>query len=250
MNEPSEKVQIGQKFRMPARTFNSFVDAAKYVSNQTHRGARPGANNRDEIILLRNKTDSNLPACSIVGIGEPIATPTTNLVAFLSGTAFDGVAPTLASHLGKFVILDRAMAPDGIDEVGIHGNYQVKVQINSGEEWYPCADIDDNSTSHLILRPYGAAQVLWKETGTGEKWATVRLGNPTGIVVLHGTLLGSLSQGGYANASLCYNGSTHTQLVYDRLMKSGSEAIESGKEIFATYFPDEQKFYVSEAECA
>ena len=47
-----------------------------------------------------------------------------------------------------------------------------------------------------------------------------------------------------------HRGTNYTQRVYDLLMKSGSTAIASGKKIAATYFPDEQKFYVTEAECA
>ena len=65
-------------------------------------------------------------------------------------------------------------------------------------------------------------------------------------ITFRGTLSGSLSVGGSANANLTGIG---TETVYDCLMKAGSSAIASGKKIVATWYSDAQKFYVDEAEC-
>jgi hypothetical protein len=56
------------------------------------------------------------------------------------------------------------------------------------------ADIDDGDTFHLVSASSGAAKVLWKESGTGDKWALVTIGDeapeaPREIVLtFHGDL--------------------------------------------------------------
>jgi hypothetical protein len=77
----------------------------------------------------------------------------------------------------------------------------------------------------------------------------VRIGNPAGISALHGTLSAALNQGSCADASLAFNGSQYTQRVYDLLLAS-SLSLPSGTTIVATYWPDEQKFYVTGAACS
>ena len=42
--------------------------------------------------------------------------------------------------------------------------------------WSANADIDDGDPSHLVSADSGAAKVLWKESGTGERWAVVQCG--------------------------------------------------------------------------
>ena len=79
--------------------------------------------------------------------------------------------------------------------------------------------------------------------GPGADWPTQRHCD------LKRHLSGALNQGSYVDASLTYNGSSYTQRVYDLLMKAGATAIASGKPIVAAYFPDQQKFYVTEAQC-
>ena len=66
----------------------------------------------------------------------------------------------------------------------------------TGQSWYQYADIDDGQSGHLIARPYGGARILWlADTSGGEQWALVRIGNPSGIAALHGTLSAALNQG-------------------------------------------------------
>lgn len=211
-----------------------------------------------DIILVQNNSGSDQDQFAVLGIDEPVSdisdADTANQ--FIENPVVKGVSPTLANHLGKFVVLIEAVASGKTGRGVISGIVPCKVKVEStasnpltGQSWYQYADIEPSTMSRLILRPYGAAQVLWKANTTGDQWALVRLGLPGGITTLHGTLSASLSQGSYADASLSFNGSSYTQRVYDLLMKSGAKDIASGKKITATYFPDEQKFYVTEAEC-
>ena len=168
-----------------------------------------------------------------------------------------GSLPSFRSHLGNFAVLVEPVAAGDVGLAVVSGVVPVKVYMSStaswpltGQSWYDYADIDDGQSGHLIARPYGGARILWlADTSGGEQWALVRIGNPAGIGALHGTLSAALNQGSYADASLAFNGSQYTQRVYDLLLASG-QSLPSGTTIVATYWPDEQKFYVTGAACS
>jgi hypothetical protein len=100
-------------------------------------------------------------------------------------------------------------------------------------------------SSHSGFSASTAAKV-WTSTGLDGKEHIVAC---SGSIIAKGTLSGSLSYGGNANASLTIDGVSVTVTVYDYLMKSGATAIASGKKIVAQYFPNDKKWYVTEAEC-
>ena len=101
-------------------------------------------------------------------------------------------------------------------------------------------------SSHSGFSASTAAKV-WTSQGSDGKEYIVAC---SGSTIAKGTLSGSLSQGSSASASLTIDGVSVTVTVYDYLMKSGATAIVSGKKIVAQYFPSENKWYVTEAECA
>jgi hypothetical protein len=50
----------------------------------------------------------------------------------------------------------------------------VKIDIVNANHWH--ADVADNVAANLKSSAGGAAQIVWKESGTGVKWGVVRLG--------------------------------------------------------------------------
>jgi hypothetical protein len=54
------------------------------------------------------------------------------------------------------------------------GVFAAKLNVQAESDEY--ADVEDGVMSRLKTGTSGAAQVLWKESGTGEKWGVVRLG--------------------------------------------------------------------------
>jgi len=258
--DETRRLSPGDRWTPMASVINGWQDAADYVHDlERGGGPLPGTSSlvQGTIVPVKNNSGADCDRFSVLGIDSPIFSPTDNLDVFKTRPGLVGVSPTLANHLGNFVVLLRPAASGAIVPAMIAGIVPCKVKIEAtasnpltGQSWYQYADIEASTTSRLTLRPFGAAQVLWKaSTSTGDQWALVRIGPPSGIVILSGTLSAALSQGSYADASLTYNGSTPTQRVYDLLMKSGATAIANGKKIVATYFPDQQKFYVTEAEC-
>jgi hypothetical protein len=260
MADDTKRFSSGDRWNPTASVLNGWQDASDYVRDLERGGgsdAIPMGLIRGDVLPVKNNSGADRGRFDIVGLDTPIFTPSQNQDLFCSRPGLLGVSPVLANHLAKFAVFLRPVPQGKMGPALISGVVPCKVKVENtvsnpltGQSWYDYADVEAGVFTRLILRPHGACRVLWKAaTSAGDQWALVRIGNPTGIVTLRGTLLGALSQGSYADASLNYNGSTYTQRVYDYLMKSGATAIPTGKKILATYFPDEQKFYAAEVEC-
>jgi hypothetical protein len=155
----------------------------------------------------------------------------------LSGLGFDAWVSETAYEIG--------------DTVTYGGTIYVCTEANSDEVWDAEKWEDQPSISGLVLRPYGAAQILWRAGGSGTadghwEWALVRLGTPSGQQVYTGYLLEELDDGTGAQAMLT---STNRQKVYDFLLDDSGN-LPPAALIVATYFPDQLKFYVTAAKCS
>jgi hypothetical protein len=149
------------------------------------------------------------------------------------------------------------IASGSIGKARIDGIVAAKIQVTAGLEWYDHADVTHNDATKLTLLPSGAAQVLWKEEGTGTKWALIRLGNPHGNVTLQMKLDATLTAQSSAAASI-WDGdplvdTTNNCTLYageanGSLMSSGS-SFASGKYVWGTWFPRSRKWLLSNAGC-
>jgi len=69
------KVSSGDPLRIPAETFNTFVDASQDFLNRRHGVRLPGpATGYDGTILIRNDSGSDLDRFSVLGIADYIIT--------------------------------------------------------------------------------------------------------------------------------------------------------------------------------
>ena len=180
MGDTLKKVKSGDPLVIPAQTFNTFIDAARdFRRRQLHQGQRPQpATRHTGLVLVKNASGSDRNRFDILGIDAPIFTPSESVESFKNAVALSGVTPSEASHSGSFVIL---LEPVGSGEIGLacaQGVCPVKVNVTDTD--HPYADVSDGEASSLTSGTSGAAFILWKETGTGEKWAVVRLGVPAG----------------------------------------------------------------------
>ena len=87
-----------------------------------------------------------------------------------------GATPDEEDHVGKFAILLEPIADGKIGVGCLGGVCPVKIDVEDEDHGY--ADIADAEAGNLKSCDCGAAQILWKEDGTGTKWAVVRLGVP------------------------------------------------------------------------
>jgi len=246
-------VQPGQKRVMPAAVWNAFLDASDYVRQmQASGGAIAGGSPANYSVKpIRNDSGSTAGWLEVLGIGDPLYGPSDNLDEFRSRPAFKGVTPTISSHTGKFAICLEPIADDGIGMALVSGVVPVKVYVGTGEEWYGFADVKDGYGSYLTLLPCGSAQVLWKESGTGAKWAIVRLGNPQMHVECWCVLDEDLIPTKHATASVYsapgIDTGNHIE-VYDALLRDGT-AIPAGALVKATFFLESRTWWVTAARC-
>jgi len=176
MADVLKKVQRGQQLVIPASTYNAFVDAAQdYQRRKLSQQSTGQSTSRDaDMVLIKNGSGADRARFEILGINTPVITPTDNLDEFRNRVALSGVVPTAANHWGKFVVLAEPIRNGLLGQAWLSGVCPVKVDVANANHWH--ADIADNSAANLKSSGGGAAQILWKESGTGVKWAVVRLG--------------------------------------------------------------------------
>jgi hypothetical protein len=177
MGDTLKKVTAGQRLQMPASTFNTFIDVARaWLADQQATGGEGRIEARQTgTILVRNDTDTDLPQFAVLGISGVVFTATDNEAEFRRRQCYTGIAPTVAGHFGGwFCVLSEPLADGKIGRAVVDGVTPVKVNVVDEDHWF--ADVADDDTDKLTSGPDGAAQILIKEPGTGQKWAVVRLG--------------------------------------------------------------------------
>ena len=88
-----------------------------------------------------------------------------------------GVTPA-AGHAGKFVVLLEPLKANAIGS-GLAAGV-CPVQVNVTDAGHTFADIASGQCGYLASGATGTATILWKESGTGTKWALVRVANASG----------------------------------------------------------------------
>jgi hypothetical protein len=177
MSEPLRKVQSGQRLRIPAAAYNAFVDAARDLRSRQQSQSQQLAVSQPEAVVtvrVKNTSVSDVARFGVLGIDQPLFTPTANIEEFKNRVVLQCSSPSVASHTGKFVIAAEPIASGQIGTAFITGVCVAKVEITSANDVY--ADVKA-SAAELKTGSSGLAQILWKESGTGTgKWAIVRLG--------------------------------------------------------------------------
>jgi hypothetical protein len=192
MGDPFKKVQRGDPLRIPAETFNTFIDAAKDFRNRTQNLARRGQSDvlQSGIILVKNGTANDLERFHVLGIERPIFTPAESLFSFHDQIAVLGATPNEDHHLGRFLVLQEPLRAGMIGRAVVSGVTPVRLNVLDEEhEW---ADIEEGETDSLKTDTAGSAFILWKEPSGGSgyggygygygyygslRWALVRIGN-------------------------------------------------------------------------
>lgn len=133
-------------------------------------------------VVIKNSTGADRSQCEVLGISGVEVLPADDFAEFQSRSAFTGAIPATASHSnGRFAILAEPI-PNG--EYGrAYISNLAAVQINVTDANHSFADITDATTAKLASVESGPCVILWKESGTGDKWAIVRFGGTGGGAV-------------------------------------------------------------------
>jgi hypothetical protein len=247
-----QKVQPGQRRILPAAVWNAMLETVEYVQAlRESGGALIGASAAPVCVKpVKNTSGQDVARFEVLGIDDILFYPYDDQDEFCARPALKGVVPRLPDHAGKFCVLAEPAASDDMALAVLSGVVPVKVQVDSNQSWYGYADVS-TVKEHLILQPYGPAQVLWKESGTGEKWALVRLGNPGGMLSSWGKLDAVLSPNSSAPVSLWWNGSDtgFDVTAYDWLLASGT-TLPAQTKVKVEWFPQERVWWITAAECS
>jgi len=128
-------------------------------------------------VHVKNASGADRARFAVLGIDSPIFSPSEAADNFANQVALVGVTPT-ADHAGKFVVLLEPIADGEIGQAVVSGVTPVKVNVT--DEAHTRADVQAGQAGYLASGDSGSALILWKEAGTGEKWALVNLGMPSG----------------------------------------------------------------------
>lgn len=172
-----QKVQSGDKLRIPAEFFNTCIDMAE-VFQKTHHNQTPGKSNGhpselDVRIQMRNSSGGNLAQFSPVALGDLIITPERNEQAFRNNTPVFEYAEAEAKKL--FGILQQPLVEDEVGDVLLVGITPVRMMVSSESHKY--ADL--GMSGGLKSAQSGNARILWKEDIGDDKWAILLLGAPS-----------------------------------------------------------------------
>lgn len=168
-------VQRGQPLRIPAADWNAIVDATRaHLEDQLGNGGTTTSGGKQAgVVFVKNASGAAVDRFAVLGIGGPIITPTDNADEFKRQVAVSGVTPT-SGHAGKFVILLEPAPSGGIVRAVVAGVSIVKVNVIAAAHEF--AEVKAGDAAKLDSAAQGTARILWKESGTGDKWAIVRLG--------------------------------------------------------------------------
>lgn len=166
--------------RISADTWNRIIDATRaFYEGQSPapgKGGTPATagNRQASVILVKNSSGTDQDRFAVLGIDAPIILPDDHEDEFKRQVALSCVTPTAADHQSRFVILLEPLPSGGIGRACVDGVTIVRLQVENEDD--TVAGVADNDATHLVSGAGGTCPILWKEDGTGEKWAIVRMG--------------------------------------------------------------------------
>lgn len=185
MADKMKKVRPGEPLRIPAGTFNTFIDTARDYLNRTHgigRGPVAGAVALDTgTVLVRNDTGVDVDRFGVLGVDSIVIAPTDNPDEFKSRPILSVVTPVIpGAHSENFVVLAEPLPHEAteadrpIGQAVIDGVTVAVVNVQHAD--HECAVPVNGTRTNFNSAAIGPVRIIYKEAGTGYKWALVRLG--------------------------------------------------------------------------
>lgn len=156
---------------LDSASWNEFAETSDYVKGLQHPVAKgePVKLARGNVVAAVKLDDAH-PSYSVLAITRSGSDEPTQ-VQLGEPPAFETADP---SEGDTFVITQQHGATGQLVSATIQGITWAKVDIQ--DEADDTAGIDDGETAHLISGTDKPAKILWKESGTGVKWAVILIG--------------------------------------------------------------------------
>lgn len=247
MGDPLKKVLPGQELTISADAYNAFVDAANAAKGNRSLGQSGiGTLARGGLVKVKNATAAALGRFAPVGLNGVAITPGGSLQNFQNTPIFIAAAPGSSTYLGKWAVLQEPLAADLIGDAVVSGLTVAQITVNHAA--HDRVDVSTSGGSSLVSSFYGAGEILYAESGTGSKWALIRLGAWV-APVLKAKSTAAIAAGGSGTVTIYRNGSaTETVTAYLNWM-DGNQAVAANTELLIQYFRDEAKWIIIGAEC-
>ena len=176
----AKQVTSGEKFRFSARTYN---DMNQLIESNRMGGLSMQAQTlrtNQDFVFVKNTSGINVNRYGILGISGIVFDPQTALPAFTSKVVFEGTVPQETQD-GRFLICAEPIRNGAMGRCWADGIVITKVSVSDASHNY--ATILNNNVSRLKSAENGLCYILWKESGTGTKWAVLRFGGSGGSSV-------------------------------------------------------------------
>lgn len=229
-----------------AGAWNELVSAAAYVDRARRSDRRPGRGLQfpdATRVRVKNASGVDRDRFGVLGIDDSVFTPTTNAGRFKNAIYLEGNTPAAPDHYGKILVLCQPIKAGKIGWAWATGSCVVQVSFAYDDQ--PYADIKDGDAGLLEADEGGGAQILWKESGTGAKWAIVRLGIPW-YPTIEGTLDSDVTAAG--NTTVSVAGTSRDITAYMPTSPGTGKKWASGSTVFCARIVDAWKI-ISVAVC-
>lgn len=172
-----EKVQSGQRWKPPsAAAHNATAEATEFYHRHMRLGV-PGnfaPGRQSTTVLVRNDSGADITdRFPVLGLDDVVITPTANEGEFLRGPLFSAKKVAIETHYHKTCIAQQPLRDGEIGPAVIDGVTHCKIDVQHADDRW-AGPIDDDTGN--LISGYGSARILYKESGTGDKWAVVQLG--------------------------------------------------------------------------
>lgn len=172
----AKQVTSGEKFHFSARAYNEMnrvIEDGRMKGFSMHTRT-PAANN--DFVMVKNTSGMHVGRFGVLGIAGILFDPQTSLPAFTSRVVFTGTVPQEALHKdGRFLICAEPIRKNAIGRAWADGIVTCRIEVLN--ETHSYATIKPDDPTQLVSGDQGLCYILWKETGTGTKWAVVRFGS-------------------------------------------------------------------------
>lgn len=194
---------------IPAAWLN---DVARAIELPANRQRANEAQLPEGIVYVKNSTGADVPRFGVMALTNIEILPADNPSGFEAQPVFTGSLPA-AAYATRYAVARKPIGTGAIGECYISGVFAATVNVVA--ESHACAAPVAGDALKLSTSGDGIAQIVWKETGTGTKWAVLRMIENPGEYATPHSASGS-THVPVTNESPAYNAPTAGWVLWDR----------------------------------
>lgn len=242
------KVNPGDPLRIQATDWNTLLDVAeqaRLTSLLTASGAARMSLRNGIVVPVKNNTGATLSRYHAAGIGAPLFTHADNADTFLNQLGFNG-QDAAATYLGKFAVMQETTPDQKIGRGLLQGITVAEITVNHAD--HDRVDVDTSGGAKLVSQFYGAGEIVYKESGTGTKWAIIRVGAFV-APIMKAIAGGTITAGSSGSVTIQINGSDSQSVTAHLDWMHNSIDVSADDELLIYFFKDANKWVIIGAEC-